>query len=73
MIKLFIGYNKFTILLLLLIILLLIIFWKKYVFKVLAIINKVILPSLIKKDFSKLKGYEKLIFVYRCWVTKNSL
>jgi len=73
MITLFIGYNKLTILLIILIILFLIIFQKKYVFKRLAIINKVILPSLIKKDLSKLKGYEKLIFGYRYWVTKNSL
>ena len=48
-------------------------FRKKYIFKGLAIINKVILPSLIRKDLSKLKGYEKLIFGYRYWVTKNSL
>ena len=73
MITLFIGYNKLTILLIILIILFLIIFQKKYVFKRLAIFNKVILPSLIKKDLSKLKGYEKLIFGYRYWVTKNSL
>jgi hypothetical protein len=49
------------------------IFRKNYIFKGLAIINKVILPSLIKKDLSKLKGYEKLILGYRYWVTKNSL
>ena len=48
-------------------------FRKQYIFKVLAIINKVILPSLIRKDLSKLKVYEKLIFGYRYWVTKNSL
>jgi len=62
-----------TILLMLLIILLMIIFFKKYIFKFLAIINKVILPSLIRKDLSKLKGYEKLIIGYRYWVTKNCL
>ena len=73
MITLFIGYNKLTILLIILIILFLIIFQKKYVFKRLAIINKVILPSMIAKDLTKLKGYEKLIFGYRYWVTKNSL
>lgn len=49
------------------------VFKKKYIFKVLAIINKVVLPSLISKDLSKLKGYEKLIFGYRYWITKNSL
>ena len=46
---------------------------KKNIFKLLAIINKVILPSLIAKDLSKLKGYEKIILVYRYWVTRNSL
>ena len=67
------GNGIITILFILLIILLLMIFRKKYIFKGLAIINKVILPSLIRKDLSKLKGYEKLIFGYRYWVTKNSL
>jgi len=67
------GNGIITILLILLIILLLMIFRKKYIFKVLAIINKVILPSLIAKDLTKLKGYEKLILGYRYWVTKNSL
>jgi hypothetical protein len=67
------GNGIITILLILLIILLLMIFRKKYIFNGLAIINKVILPSLISKDLSKLKGYEKLIFGYRYWVTKNSL
>ena len=67
------GNGIITILLILLIILLLMIFRKKYIFKVLAIINKVILPSMIAKDLTKLKGYEKLILGYRYWVTKNSL
>ena len=49
------------------------VFKKKYIFKVLAIINKVILPSLIAKDLSKLVWYEKLILGYRFWVTKNCL
>jgi len=67
------GNGIITILLILQIILLLMIFRKKYIFKGLAIINKIILPSLIRKDLSKLKSYEKLIFGYRYWVTKNSL
>jgi len=67
------GNGIITILLILLIILLLMLFRKKYIFKGLAIINKVILPSLIKKDLSKLRVYEKLIFGFRYWVTKNSL
>ena len=67
------GNGTITIILLLLIILLMMMFQKKYVFKGLAIINNAILPSLIAKDLSKLKGYEKLILGYRYWVTKNSL
>ena len=67
------GNGTITILLSLIITLLLMIFRKKYIFKGLAIINKVILPSLIAKDLIKLKGYEKLILGYRYWVTKNSL
>ena len=67
------GKESATILLILLMVLLLIIFRKKYFFKALAIINKVILPSLIRKDLSKLKSYEKLILAYRYWVTKNCL
>ena len=67
------GNGTITIILILLIILLLMIFRKRYIFKGLAFINKVILPSLIRKDLSKLKGYEKFILGYRYWVTKNSL
>ena len=67
------GNGTVTILLILLITLLLMLFRKKYIFKGLAIINKVIIPSLIKKDLSKPKSYEKLILAYRYWATKNSL
>ena len=67
------GNDTITIFLILLVILVLMIFRRKYIFKGLAIINKVILPSMIAKDLTKLKGYEKLILGYRYWVTKNSL
>tara|TARA_B110000444_G_scaffold244005_1_gene263028 strand:+ start:235 stop:462 length:228 start_codon:yes stop_codon:yes gene_type:complete len=67
------GNGTITILLILIVILVLMIFRKQDIFKGLAIVNKTILPSLISKDLSKLKGYEKLIFGYRYWVTKNSL
>ena len=66
------GNGTITIVFILLIILLMMIFQKKYLFKGLAVLNK-ILPSLYKKDISKLKGYEKLILGYRYWVTRNSL
>tara|TARA_B110000858_G_scaffold68967_1_gene80074 strand:- start:511 stop:738 length:228 start_codon:yes stop_codon:yes gene_type:complete len=69
------GFSKSILntLLILLIILPLIIFLKKYIFEGLAVFNKIVFPSLINKDLSKLKGYEKLILGYRYWVTKNSL
>ena len=73
MIILSLGIDIITISLILLIILPLMIFRKKYIFKGLAIVSKAILPSLIRKDLSKLKGIEKLIVVFRYWVTKNSL
>ena len=67
------GSGTITIVLILCVILFLMIFQKKYIFKGLAVINKIMMPSLISKDLSKLKGYEKLILGYRYWVTKNSL
>ena len=73
MITLSTGFGNGIIAILLILLLILLIFCKKYIFKAIAIINKVILPSLIEKDLSKLRVYEKLIFGYRYWVTKNSL
>ena len=49
------------------------IFRKKYILRGLAIMNKLIMPKLYKKDITKLKNYEKAILGYRYWVTKNSL
>ena len=46
---------------------------RKLFFKILAEVNKLIIPSLYKKDIGKLKSYEKVILGYRYWVTKNSL
>jgi len=46
---------------------------KKSFFKVLARINKLLLPSLAKKDLTKLNKLEKAIVAYRYLVTKNSL
>jgi len=45
----------------------------KKLFKILAKINKILLPSMINKDLRKLNTYEKVIITYRYWVTKNSL
>jgi len=46
---------------------------RKFFFKILAKLNKLMMPSLYKKDIGKLKSYEKVILGYRYWVTKNSL
>jgi len=46
---------------------------KKGLFKVLAKINKIILPSLYKKDPNKLSAFQKAILGYRYWVTMNAL
>jgi hypothetical protein len=46
---------------------------RKLFFKILAKVNRLIIPSLYKKDIGKLKSYEKVILGYRYWVTKNSL
>ena len=46
---------------------------KKFIFKALAKMNKIVMPSLISKDLSRLKSYEKFILFFRYWVTKNSL
>ena len=45
----------------------------KKLFKILAKINKILLPSMINKDLQKLNTYEKIIIAYRYWITKNSI
>ena len=67
------GNGIITIVLLLLIILFMMLFQKKYIFRSLAVMNKLIMPKLYKKNITKLKNYEKVILGYRYWVTKNSL
>ena len=67
------GNGIITIVLLLLIILFMMLFQKKYIYRGLAMINKLIMPKLYKKDITKLKNYEKVILSYKYWVTKNSL
>ncbi|MFC4140975.1 hypothetical protein [Pedobacter mendelii] len=46
---------------------------KKGLFKALAKINKLILPSLYKKDPSKLTTFQKAILGYRYWVLTKAL
>ena len=43
------------------------------IFKVLANINKAILPSYRNKDLNKLSKMDKAIIGWRYWVTKNAL
>ena len=46
---------------------------KKTVFKVLAKINKFILPKYYKRDLTKLKKWEKAIAGWKYWVTTNAI
>jgi len=46
---------------------------KKSIFKMMASINKVILPRYSKKDITKLSKLEKAIVAYRYWTTLNAL
>ena len=46
---------------------------KRFCFRILARVNKIILPSLYKRNLSSLKKYEKIVLGYRYWITRNSL
>ncbi|PKA82225.1 hypothetical protein ATE92_0351 [Ulvibacter sp. MAR_2010_11] len=48
---------------------------KKSFFKVLAKINKAVLPSFTKKgvDLAKASKFQMALFAFKLWVTKNSL
>ncbi|MBX2913884.1 MAG: hypothetical protein KF856_01300 [Cyclobacteriaceae bacterium] len=46
---------------------------KKSIFKVLASLNKVLLPRISKRDLNRLSKFEKAVVAYRYWVTINSL
>jgi hypothetical protein len=46
---------------------------QKRIFKILAQLNKLIMPRISKKDITRLSKADKLIVAYRYWVTKNSL
>lgn len=45
----------------------------KKIFKLLASLNRVILPRYSKRDITKLSSVDKVIVAYRYWVTKNAL
>ncbi|WP_438961263.1 SsrA-binding protein [Nonlabens sp.] len=48
---------------------------RKKLFKILAQVNKAIMPSFTKRrlDLSKASKWQMMIFGYRLWVTKNAL
>jgi hypothetical protein len=46
---------------------------KRSFFKILAAVNKIILPRYSKSDITKLSKTAKVIVAYRYWVTTNSL
>ena len=48
-------------------------FMKVMIFKTLAKMNKVILPSYKDRDLTKLSMKDKMIVGWKIWVTKNAL
>jgi len=46
---------------------------KKVLFKILARVNKVILPRYSQRDITKLSKLDKAIVAYRYWVTLHAL
>ncbi len=46
---------------------------KQMVFKVLAKINKIILPKYSKRDLNKLTKLDRALVAFRYWVTVNAL
>jgi hypothetical protein len=46
---------------------------QKKLFKMLARVNRIILPSLSRRDISRLSPLEKALVAYRYWVTRNAL
>jgi hypothetical protein len=46
---------------------------KKSVFKVLAKLNKVVMPRFSQKDITRLSKFDQALVGYRYWVTINSL
>lgn len=45
----------------------------KSIFRLLAAINKALLPRYSKRDLNKLSKLDQALIAYRYWVTKNSL
>lgn len=45
----------------------------KTFFKILARVNKAIIPRYSKRDMNRLSKLDQALIAYRYWVTKNSL
>ncbi|HEY9049643.1 MAG TPA: hypothetical protein VIN08_27285 [Ohtaekwangia sp.] len=45
----------------------------KSFFKILAKINKLIMPRYSRRDITRLSKFAQALIAYRYWVTKNSL
>lgn len=45
----------------------------RFFFRIVARINRYLLPSMREKDLTRLSKTQKLIVAWRYWVTKNSL
>lgn len=46
---------------------------KKILFKTLALLNRLLLPRMSKRDLTKLKKWEKAIVAWRYWVTIHAV
>jgi hypothetical protein len=46
---------------------------KKFIFKIIARINKAVLPRYSQRDITKLRKVDKAIVAFRYWVTMNAL
>jgi len=46
---------------------------KKVIFRILATLNRFILPRYSKRDLSKLSKIDQALIAYRYWVTKNAV
>lgn len=46
---------------------------RRLLFRLLAKVNKLVLPRYSQRDLTKLSSVDKALVGYRYWVTKNSL
>ena len=70
------GYSEDIVVIILLLSLLLSLFFllnRRRLFKILAKVNKLIIPTMLAKDLSNLNRVDKIVIAYRYWVTNNSL